>query len=146
VQLIGFTRLQVQEHSYLKGNNMGHYAKVVNDTVERVIVAKKEFFDTFKDSSPGQWIKTSYNTHGNIHYGADGEPDGGTAIRGNYAGAGYIYNREHDVFYPPQPHPSWSLNTSTWTWQAPLPYPNDEEKYIWNESTLQWVRIDSVGQ
>ena len=72
------------------------------------------------DSSPGQWVQTSYNTRGGVHYGPDGEPDGGVALRGNYAGIGFIYDAERDVFYPPQPGPEWTLNTTTWLWEAPV--------------------------
>ena len=79
---------------------MSHYAKVLDGKVIQVIVAEEEFFQTFVDSSPGDWVKTSYNTRGNVHYGADGNPDGGVALRGNYAGIGYTYDRENDVFYP----------------------------------------------
>jgi len=97
-----------------------HFAKVLDGKVIQVIVAEPEFFDTFVDSSPGQWIQTSYNTRGNVHYGPDGEPDGGAALRGNYAGIGYTYDAAHDVFYAPQPDPSWILNGQTWTWEAPI--------------------------
>ena len=45
---------------------MGHYAKVVNGKVTKVIVAQATFFDNFVDSSPGKWIKTSYNTRGGV--------------------------------------------------------------------------------
>lgn len=99
---------------------MSHFAKVLDGKVIQVIVAEPEFFDTFVDSSPGQWLQTSYNTHGNIHYGPDGEPDGGIALRGNYAGIGYIYDQANDVFYAPQPGPEWMLNTATWLWEAPI--------------------------
>jgi hypothetical protein len=66
-------------------------------------VAEPEFFDTFVDSTPGQWIQTSYNTRGGIHYGADGQPDGGQALRKNYAGVGYTYDHTKDAFIPPKP-------------------------------------------
>jgi len=46
---------------------MAHFAKVVDGLVTQVIVAEPEFFDTFVDSSPGQWIQTSYNTYGGVH-------------------------------------------------------------------------------
>lgn len=117
---------------------MSHYAKIVDGKVVSVIVADPEFFLTFVDSSPGQWIKTSYNTRGNVHYGPDGKPDGGEALRGNYAGIGYIYDAEHDVFYPPSPFPSWVMNESTWLWEAPIPMPVDGNAYIWNEETKSW--------
>lgn len=99
---------------------MSHFAKIVDGQVVQVIVAEPDFFDTFIDSSPGTWLQTSYNTRGNVHYGQDGQPDGGIALRGNYAGIGYIYDAKHDVFYAPQPGPDWTLNTETWLWEAPI--------------------------
>lgn len=120
---------------------MSHFAKVTDGIVTSVIVAELEFFDTFVDSSPGDWIQTSYNTRGNIHYGQDGTPDGGIALRGNYAGIGYIYDQENDVFYPPAPYPSWILNNTTWLWEAPVAYPTDDKLYAWSEDTQNWVEI-----
>jgi hypothetical protein len=98
---------------------MGHFAKVVDGKVTQVIVAEPDFFTTFVDSSPGTWVQTSRNTHGNIHYGQDGKPDGGIALRANYAGVGYIYDSVNDVFYAPQPEPDAVLDKSTWTWSKP---------------------------
>lgn len=121
---------------------MGHFAKVLDGKVIQVIVAEPEFFDTFVDSSPGQWIQTSYNTRGGVHYGPDGEPDGGEALRGNYAGIGCTYDPVLDAFIPPQPYPSWVLNTTTCQWQAPVPYPDDGKMYIWDEATLSWVLVE----
>lgn len=118
---------------------MSHFAKVLDGKVIQVIVAEKEFFDTFVDSSPGQWIQTSYNTRGNVHYGEDGQPDGGVALRGNYAGIGYTYDHANDVFYPPQPYPSWTLSQTTWLWEAPVPYPGGDGLYFWDESQLNWI-------
>jgi hypothetical protein len=102
---------------------MSHFAKVTDGKVTQVIVAEKEFFDTYVDSTPGEWIQTSYNTRGGVHYGADGNPDGGVALRGNYAGIGYTYDRTNDVFYAPKPGDDWVLNTTTWTWENPNPAP-----------------------
>jgi len=118
---------------------MSYFAKVIDGKVVSVISAEQEFFNTFVDSTPGQWIQTSYNTRGNVHYGQDGKPDGGVALRGNYAGIGYIYDAEHDVFYPPSPFASWVLNHDTWLWEAPTPMPQDEKPYIWNEETKSWI-------
>jgi len=120
---------------------MAHFAKVLNGIVQQVIVADVEFFNLFIDSSPGAWIQTSYNTKGNVHYGPDGEPDGGVALRGNYAGVGYTYDSVNDVFYPPKPYPSWTLSSTTWLWEAPVPYPSDGKNYIWDEATLSWVEV-----
>lgn len=124
---------------------MSHFAKVVDGKVIQVIVAEAGFFDTFVDSSPGRWIQTSYNTSGNVHYGPDGQPDGGVALRGNYAGIGFTYDRINDVFYPPQPYPSWALNEATWTWEAPVPYPDDGGSYMWNEEMENWDEVPVVG-
>ena len=120
---------------------MAHFAKVCDGKVVQVIVAEPEFFDTFVDSSPGEWIQTSYNTRGGVHYGSDGNPDGGVALRGNYAGIGYVYDRNNDVFYPPSPFPSWTLDNTTWSWQPPVARPDDGKFYDWNEDTKSWVEI-----
>lgn len=120
---------------------MGHFAKVLDGKVINVIVAEPEFFDNFIDTSPGAWIQTSYNTKGNLHYGQDGKPDGGVALRGNYAGIGYTYDTQNDVFYAPKPYPSWTLNESTWTWEAPTPMPTDGKIYQWDESSQNWNEI-----
>jgi hypothetical protein len=89
---------------------VSHFAKVVNGVVTQVIVAEPEFFDTFVDSSPGKWIQTSYNTYGNQHR-LDGTP-----LRGNFAGIGFTYDREKDVFIPPKPEGDWTLDETTYLW------------------------------
>jgi hypothetical protein len=114
---------------------MSHFAKVLDGKVVQVIVAEQEFFDTFVDTTPGNWIKTSYNTHGNQH-------PNNTPLRGNYAGIGFTYDHTNDVFYAPKPYPSWTLNQSTWLWEAPVPYPEDDKQYAWDESTLAWVEVE----
>ena len=111
---------------------MSHFAKVLDGKVTQVIVAEPEFFNTFVDSSPGEWIQTSYNTHGNQH--PEGRP-----LRGNYASIGFTYDRQNDVFYAPQPYSSWALNQSTWLWEAPTPMPQDGKSYKWDEATTSWI-------
>ena len=103
---------------------MSHFAKVVDGKVVQVIVAEPEFFDTFVDTSPGEWIQTSYN--GNI--------------RKNYAGIGYTYDRTRDAFIPPQPYPSWTLNEDTCLWESPVPMPTDGV-YQWDEATTNWIEV-----
>ena len=121
---------------------MGHFAKVVAGKVSQVIVAEPDFFDTFVDSSPGQWIQTSYNTRGNVHYAPNSnEPDGEPALRGNYAGIGYTYDNINDVFYAPRPFDSWTLSQSTWLWEAPVAMPDDGKIYIWDEETTTWKEV-----
>jgi len=117
---------------------MAHYAKVNNGLVTQVIVAEAEFFETFVDSSPGEWIQTSYNTQGGVH------SDGGTPLRKNYAGVGFTYDSVRDAFISPQPHPSWVLDEDTCIYEAPVPYPTDDLMYSWDEDTTSWVEAEEV--
>lgn len=113
---------------------MAHYAKVVDGKVTQVIVAEADFFNTFVDNSPGEWIQTSYRTQGNQH--PEGKP-----LRGNYAGIGYTYDKVNDVFVAPQPYASWTLNQTSWLWEAPVAMPTDGGQYIWDEATTSWKEI-----
>jgi hypothetical protein len=113
---------------------MAHFAKVVDGIVTKVIVAEPEYFNTFVDDSPGNWIQTSYNTIGGEHK-LDGTP-----LRKNFAGKGYTYDSVKDAFIPPKPYASWVLDESTCLWNAPVAKPTDG-LYVWNESTTSW---DSV--
>lgn len=72
------------------------------------------------------WKQTSYN--------AD--------FRKNYAGIGYAYNAALDAFIPPQPFPSWTLNEQTCQWDSPIPYPDDNKYYQWNEETQTWDLVN----
>jgi hypothetical protein len=122
---------------------MAHYAKVKDGVVTQVIVAEADFFDTFVDSEPGEWIQTSYNTRGGQHYDPEtGEVDDGTPLRKNYAGVGFTYDRDKDAFIPPQPYASWTLDDDTCLWEAPVAYPDDGEMYTWDEETTSWVVVE----
>tara|TARA_R110000868_G_scaffold140357_1_gene355908 strand:- start:136 stop:537 length:402 start_codon:yes stop_codon:yes gene_type:complete len=116
---------------------------IVND----VIAIEQDVIDSGSFGDPTLWWQTSYNTHGNVHYGQDGQPDGGVALRANYAGIGYtldttvVQDGVVGVFYAPQPYPSWILSTQTYYWEAPIPYPTDGKNYVWDESTLSWVLV-----
>jgi hypothetical protein len=110
---------------------MSHFAKIVDGIVTQVIVAEPEFFQTFVDTSPGEWIQTSYNTHGGQH--PENRP-----LRKNYAGVGFTYDRDRDAFIPPQPYPSWTLNEDTCLWESPIAYPDDGKMYTWDEQNQTW--------
>tara|TARA_R100001163_G_C4966896_1_gene128421 strand:+ start:238 stop:609 length:372 start_codon:yes stop_codon:yes gene_type:complete len=119
---------------------MAHFAKVVNGTVERVIVAEPEFINTFVDDTPGEWIQTSYNTRFGKHYAPNSTTeDSGTPLRKNYAWVGGTYDKTRDAFIPPKPFESWVLNESTCVWDPPVAYPSDGKGYDWNESSKSWV-------
>lgn len=119
---------------------MSHFAKVNSGIVVQVIVAEPDFFNNFIDTSPGEWIQTSYNTRGNVHYLPDSNtPSGNPPFRGNYAGIGYTYDAKNDVFYPAKPYPSWVLDENTWNWYAPIPMPTDGKMYMWDENVQNWI-------
>ena len=129
---------------------MSYFARVPKFTdgkgiVNNVIAADQEFIDSGAEGDASLWWQTSYNTHGNVHYGQDGQPDGGVALRANYAGIGYtldttvVQDGVVGVFYAPQPYSSWILNTQTYYWEAPVPYPTDGKTYDWDETTQSWV-------
>ena len=104
---------------------MAHYARVEDGLVTSVLVVPDEHEDDGQAylhglGLDGVWLKTSYNTRGNVHYGADGEPDGGVPVRYNYAGVGFVYDEARDAFVPPEPEPveggAWVLDDETLTW------------------------------
>ena len=124
---------------------MSYFAEVLNGIVSQVIVADQDFINSGAVGDPSLWWQTSYNTRGNIHYGPDGQPDGGVALRANYAGIGYtlditvVQDGVTGVFYAPQPYPSWILNTQTYLWEAPVAMPVDGKAYFWDEATQSWI-------
>ena len=137
---------------------MAHFAKLgSNSKVIQVLTLNNSDMlnaDGVEDESVGQqylerhnnwpaqmWIQTSYNTQGGTH------KLGGTPLRGNYAGIGYIWDEDNNIFYPKKPYASWVLNTSDAHWHSPIgDAPDDltdEEKaanttYVWNEGTGAW--------
>ena len=122
---------------------MSHFAKVENGIVKEVIVAEQDFINTGVVGDPSLWVQTSYNTRGDVHYGQDGQPDGGEALRKNYAGIGYTY--DGTGFAAPQPYPSWTLDPQTYLWQSPVPYPNDGKIYTWDENAKSWVAETNIS-
>ena len=115
--------------------------------VKQVIAADQLFIDAGHVGNPSEWYQTSYNTRGGVHFGQDGQPDGGIALRANYAGIDYVLDTNVveagvvGVFYSPQPFPSWTISSPAWTWVAPVPYPSGTTPYRWDEPTLAWVEI-----
>ena len=131
---------------------MAHYAQIDSNNIvtQVIVVADADTADAQGNHMEsigiafcqrligGNWKQTSYNTQGGTH------TNGGTPFRGNYAGIGYTYDTLHDVFYAPQPYPSWTISAPTWTWTPPVPYPTDvgtpeaPKMYTWNEETTSW--------
>jgi hypothetical protein len=120
---------------------MAHFAKIENNTVVQVIVAEQDFVNKLD----GEWIQTSYNTRGGVHYDPNsGLPssDQSKALRKNYAGIGFIYDRTYDMFITPKPYESWLLDLERGDWYSPIPYPTDGELYYWDESILNWELVN----
>ena len=127
---------------------MSHYAYVINNKV--ITVNKFGDEENLKIETPsflppnGIWLQTSYNTKGGVHYDSNGKPDGGVAIRYNYASTGYAYDSQADAFYEPNPpYPSWTLDKLTYLWVAPVPIPNDTVVAGWDETEQSWITISS---
>ena len=140
---------------------MAHFAKISenNEVLQVLTLNNKDAqnADGVEDEAVGQaylekhnnwpaqmWIQTSYNTFLGTHN------LGGTPLRGNYAGIGYTWDLENNIFYPKKPYASWVLNTTTASWHSPIgDAPDDltdEEKaarthYVWNEGTGAWDKI-----
>jgi hypothetical protein len=145
---------------------MAHFAKIgMSSKVISVLTLNNSDMlnaDGVEDESVGQqylerhnnwpaqmWIQTSYNTQGGKHNSGDDSK----ALRGNYAGIGYTWDEDNNIFYAKKPYPSWVLNTTTATWHSPIgDAPDDltaEEKaagthYVWNEGTGAWDKTPAA--
>ena len=126
---------------------MAHFAKlgtgnivltveVVSNDIATNEQAGVDFLNTLYKTRD-VWKQTSYNTKAGVHL------NGGTPFRKNYAGVGDTYDQTRDAFISPKPNfNSWVLNEETCLWEAPIAYPDDGQKYIWNEETQQWDLIN----
>jgi hypothetical protein len=128
---------------------MAHFAKLNNENyVVFVTVARDEDENREVEISrqSGEIYKrTSYNTRGGVHYQADNNTpslDQSKAFRKNYAGIGYYYDSIRDAFIPPKPFASWTLNEQSCLWESPIPIPNDDKTYTWNEEIGNWEEIN----
>tara|TARA_R100001015_G_C4624890_1_gene183195 strand:- start:1772 stop:2236 length:465 start_codon:yes stop_codon:yes gene_type:complete len=140
---------------------MAHFAKIDDNNVVLTVLFldNKEIVDAegVEQETLGQnhlqhhhnwpaerWIKTSYNTSSNTH------KLGGTPFRGNYAGRGYTWDSDNQIFWPPSPYESWVKNISTVQWDPPIAKPeitseqrsqNDANThswdYVWNEDAYK---------
>ena len=115
-----------------------------NNIVTTVIVAEQDFINSGKVGDPSEWVETSYNTYGGVHYGPDGSPDGGVALRKNAAAIGFFYDESIDGFIPPKPYASWVLNEGSGLWDSPVSVPDDVSPgnvLIWDEDVQSWIEI-----
>ena len=149
---------------------MAHFAKLgANGKVIQVLTMDNDKMlnaDGVEDENVGQqwlethnnwpaqmWIQTSYNTSQNKHNSGDDSK----AFRGNYAGIGYSWDEDTNIFWPKKPYASWVKNTADAIWQSPIgdaPALTEEQKeqneadthqwgYVWNEAGQTWDLTDS---
>jgi hypothetical protein len=114
---------------------MAHFAELdENNIVKQVVVVPNsvehygELYLSRDLNIGGRWVQTSYN--GNM--------------RKNFAGIGFTYDEVRDAFIPPKPYASWYLNEDTCKWQAPKQVPDLENRYIWNEETINWQLVEGA--
>ena len=118
---------------------MAHFAKLgVGNIVEQVIVVSNDIAITEQAgldfinklyNTRDVWKQTSYNNN----------------FRKNYAGIGFHYDQARDAFIAPKPFNSWVLNENTCRWESPIPYPQDNNRYNWNEQTKSWdLKEDNI--
>ena len=121
---------------------MAHFAQIENGTVTQVIVVhnnellvdgvevESRGLEFCQNLFGGTWVQTSFNAATN-------------GFRKQYAGIGYSYDATADVFIAPQPFESWSLD-GNYDWQAPIDYPADGKKYLWDEANQAWVESPAI--
>lgn len=127
---------------------MAHYAFIDEKNIVTEVIVGKDEDELIDGKDPETWYgefrgevckQTSYNTRAGVHYAPNSdEPDDGVALRKNYAGIGFSYDADRDAFIPPKTFPSWVLDESTCTWETPIPRPDNERVYDWNEETQSW--------
>jgi hypothetical protein len=137
---------------------MAHYAILDENNIVTTVIVGNEETDTV-DGVEQDWEanyavqhgvptaqvkRTSYNTGSNKYYNPDRTlaDDQSKAFRGNYAVIGEPYDPVNDVFLGWQPHDSWVLSEETWNYEPPIDYPTDGHKYTWDESIINWVKVE----
>jgi len=133
------------------------------DGVEDEAVGQ-QYLETHNNWPAQMWIQTSYNTSGNTHSG------GGTAFRGNYAGIGYTWDEDDQIFWPKKPYASWVKHNDSASWKSPIgdaPALTEEQtlqntpttdaegnvtaepthswSYVWNEANTTWDLTDALA-
>lgn len=111
---------------------MAHYAFLDENNIVTEVITGVDETEIIEGLDPETWYsqfrnqtckRTSYNGK----------------IRGLFAGIGYSYNQQEDIFVLPKPYPSWNRNGSLW--EAPIGYPEDGKLYKWDEQTTSWIEV-----
>ena len=123
---------------------MAHYAFLdLNNIVTEVVTGvDEEVVQTDLDGTQVGGSSEAWETfYGNIRNQVCKRTSYNGNYRKNYAGIGYKYDQERDAFIPPKPFNKWILNEDTCRWESPVPYPNDDKRYVWNDNKSEWELI-----
>jgi hypothetical protein len=112
---------------------MAHYAFLDENSIVTEVITGIDETELIEGLSPEVW-------YGNFRGQACKRTSYNNNIRGTYAGIGYTYNPDEDIFVTPQPFPSWTRSGSFWN--APTPRPEDDKFYTWDEDSLSWIEIN----
>ena len=149
---------------------MAHFAKIDNNNIVLQVLAVdntdllndsnvetesvgQTYLETHNNWPANQWIQASFNTVENKHL------NGGTPFRGNYAGIGYTWDEDNEMFFPKKPYPSWVKHVATASWKSPIgdapdltaeqTSQNEAEThrwgYSWNEDNQSWDLANSMA-
>jgi hypothetical protein len=114
---------------------MAHYAFIDENNIVTEVITGIDETELIEGKDPETWYgefrgqvckRTSYSG----------------SIRKNYAGIGFTYDEARDAFIPPKPYPSWVLDEDTARWEAPVPYPEGDVMYQWNEDITDWEPVN----
>ena len=115
---------------------MAHYAFLDESNIVTEVILGIDENELIEGLAPEEWyakfrgqkcVRTSYNA----------------TIRANFAGVGFKYDYDFDVFITPQPFPSWKLNYTTYKWEAPIAQPENTKEYFhqWSEVNKEWIKV-----
>lgn len=132
---------------------MAHWAELdASGVVLRVTVGSNEDTDEgyqwLIDNLGGTWVKTSYNSQAGKHIDPDTGDITDEHYRYNYAGVGYTFDPDFGddgAFIPPSPFPSWVIDETTATWVAPIPRPDGDGLWVWDEDAQEWIDANPDG-
>ena len=127
-------------------------SKIMSNGVESEQVGQ-QYLEQHNNWPANLWIKTSYSTYQNNH------KNGKTPFRGNYAGIGYTWDADNNIFWPEKPYPSWVKHNDSASWKSPIgdaPALTQEQQdqntakthrwvYAWNEDGQSWDLTDTLA-
>jgi hypothetical protein len=121
---------------------MAHFAKLDKDNVVTEVIVVNNIEMLAPNGAESELLGIAFLIRWSGGYSNWKQTSYNGKIRKNYAGVGYTYDAQRDVFIPPKLFPSWVFNEDTCRWDAPVPFPTDGQLYNWDEATTGWVVIN----